>query len=269
MLSLTIPPQKAKQLLIDRVNEIPKIQKNRAGDYEIANSIEWMAVTLTVVAGIYGVDDRHYTQLKNASVPPSGDENVDVHNTIVLYNALLRSCVKEITIYLDTPEFLNSKTKKVNLSDKLEILNNIFDKFHLIATRLANRRPKKEPFLIKDEYDVQDLLHALMTPIFKDIRPEEPTPSFGGNFSKMDFSIADTKMVIEVKIASTMHTGKQIVDELLSDIARYQKSQDCNLLICFIYDPGFSLKEPSSIKIDLEKESMEKFSVEVIIEPKR
>jgi hypothetical protein len=61
------------------------------------------------------------------------------------------------------------------------------DRFHAIARQLAQRRVNKPPFEIKDEYDVQDLLHALLRLHFDDIRPEEWTPSYGGGSSRMDF----------------------------------------------------------------------------------
>jgi hypothetical protein len=34
--------------------------------------------------------------------------------------------------------------------------------------------------VLKDEYDVQDLLYALLRIFFDDVRPEEWTPSFAG-----------------------------------------------------------------------------------------
>ena len=33
---------------------------------------------------------------------------------------------------------------------------------------------------VRDEYDVQDLLHALLKMFFKDVRSEEWTPSYAG-----------------------------------------------------------------------------------------
>jgi hypothetical protein len=40
---------------------------------------------------------------------------------------------------------------------------------------------------VGDEYDVQDLLHALLRLFFDDIRPEERTPSYAGESTRMDF----------------------------------------------------------------------------------
>ena len=52
---------------------------------------------------------------------------------------------------------------------------------------------------VEDEYDVQDLLHALLRLYFKDIRPEEWTPGYAGTSSSMDFLLHPEEIVIEVK----------------------------------------------------------------------
>jgi hypothetical protein len=148
-------------------------------------------------------------------------------------------------------------------------LRRIFDKFHKIAIQLKDRRKGKTSFIIEDETDVQDLLRALMIPIFEDIRDNEPTPSFAGQFSLIDFTIKEEKVAIETKIASDKHLEDKIGSELLADIARYRKNKDYNHLICFIYDPEFKLKKSNAIKSDLEKESTPNFRIEIIIEPKR
>jgi hypothetical protein len=63
----------------------------------------------------------------------------------------------------------------------------VCDRFHSIARQLAQRREDRTTLEIEDEYDVQDLLHALLRLYFDDIRPEEWTPSYGGASSRMDF----------------------------------------------------------------------------------
>ena len=52
---------------------------------------------------------------------------------------------------------------------------------------------------IKDEYDVQDLLNALLRLNFDDVRPEEYTPSYAGSSTRVDFLLKKEKIVIEVK----------------------------------------------------------------------
>ncbi len=59
--------------------------------------------------------------------------------------------------------------------------------FHLVANQLKTRHSNRESLVISDEYDVQDLLHALLHIYFDDIRPEEWTPNYAGGSSRVDF----------------------------------------------------------------------------------
>ena len=61
---------------------------------------------------------------------------------------------------------------------------------------------------VQDEYDVQDLFHALLHIHFEDIRPEEWAPSFAGASSRMDFLLKQEQIIIEIKKNPT-RTGCQ------------------------------------------------------------
>ena len=45
---------------------------------------------------------------------------------------------------------------------------------------LIHRRKEAQPLVFSSEYDIQDLLHALLRPWISDIRPEEFCPSYAG-----------------------------------------------------------------------------------------
>jgi len=78
----------------------------------------------------------------------------------------------------------------------------ICNRFTRVARQLLHRRENRSTLESKDEYDVQDLLHALLQIYFDDIRPEEWTPSYGGGSSRMDF-LKDHAIVVEVKMTRT------------------------------------------------------------------
>ena len=46
---------------------------------------------------------------------------------------------------------------------------------------------------------MQDLLHAILKLHFDDVRPEEYTPSYSGNASKVDFYLPPERLVVEAK----------------------------------------------------------------------
>lgn len=133
------------------------------------------------------------------------------------------------------------------------ILQNVFNKFHKVARQLRARYDSRETLKIKDEYDVQDLLHALLQLHFDDIRPEEWTPSYAGGSVRMDFLLKDEGIVIEVKKTRESLTQKKLGEELIIDRAKYKEHPDCKKMYCFVYDPEGILGNPAGIKKDLEK----------------
>jgi hypothetical protein len=105
-----------------------------------------------------------------------------------------------------------------------------------------------------DEYDVQDLLGALLQLHFDDVRPEEWTPSYAGNASRMDFLLKPEQIVIETKMTRENLGQKEIANQLAVDILRYQAHHDCKTLICFVYDPTGKCSQPAALENDLSND---------------
>lgn len=116
---------------------------------------------------------------------------------------------------------------------------------------LTHRRRGAVPLTFSSEYDVQDLLHALLRPWVIDIRPEEFTPSYAGSSTRMDFLLPAHKTVIELKFVRDAGHAKTVGNELIVDVEHYRKHPDCDTLWCVIYDPEHSIRNPNSLK-DLE-----------------
>ena len=124
--------------------------------------------------------------------------------------------------------------------------------FHSVVRQLRVRHSDRSTLDVTDEYDVQDLLHALLRIHFRDIRPEEWTPSYAGNSSRMDFLLKPEKTVIEVKMTRKSMSDKDLVDQLIVDLTRYENHPDCEMLVCFVYDPDGRIGNPNAIISDLE-----------------
>jgi len=139
-------------------------------------------------------------------------------------------------------------------------------KFHTVAKQIQKRYDKRLSLEIKDEYDVQDLLHALLKMFFDDIRREEYTPSYAGGSARMDFLLKGPNVGIEVKKTRKELRDKDIGKQLVEDITWYRNHKNCRGLVCFIYDPEGFLSNPKGLIIDLNQESDE-FSVRVFIQP--
>jgi len=143
----------------------------------------------------------------------------------------------------------------------------ICDRFTIVANALATRHDNRETLAITDEYDVQDLLGALLKLHFTDVRPEEWTPSYAGNASRMDFLLKPEQVVVEAKMTRKGLGQKELVTQLAEDILRYQSHQDCGTLICFVYDPAGKCSNPTALENDLTKKHGA-LQVIVIVQPK-
>lgn len=152
-----------------------------------------------------------------------------------------------------------------NKPDSIAILKLIFKRFHRVGRQLQSRYNQRPTLEINDEYDVQDLLHALLRLYFDDVRAEEWTPSYSGKSARMDFLLKKEGIVIEVKKTRQGLTDRELGDQLIIDVDRYQSHPDCRSLICFVYDPEGRIGNPEGISKDLNEQH--KGFVEVIIEP--
>lgn len=156
--------------------------------------------------------------------------------------------------------------KVVNIDYDL-IISNIIEHFNACAIQLKRRHAGRETIIIQDEYDVQDLLHALLKLHFSDVRPEEWTPSYAGNSNRMDFLLKEAHIAIEVKMTRDNLKDKEIGEQLIIDIAKYQQHPDVDTLYCFVYDPNAILHNPVGLENDLNKLSTDNFSVKVFVRP--
>lgn len=135
---------------------------------------------------------------------------------------------------------------------ELDLIINILNKFPAFCRQLKKRYNDRTPLEINDEYDVQDLVHALLLLHFDDIRPEEGSPRFAGSSSRQDFLLKKEKIVIEVKKTRRFLGANKIGEELLIDMARYRAHPDCETLVCFVYDPEGWVTNPKGVIDDLE-----------------
>lgn len=137
-------------------------------------------------------------------------------------------------------------------TDNLEVIINILRRFPAFCRQLKKRYNDRDTIEVNDEYDVQDLVHALLVLHFDDVRPEEASPSYAGSSSRQDFMLKKEKIVIEVKKARKSLGAGKIGEELIIDMARYRAHPDCDTLICFVYDPEGWVNNPIGVIADLE-----------------
>lgn len=168
----------------------------------------------------------------------------------------LKTTIEDLKMLLDEekdePSFDNNKVSKT-LTDNIQLIINLFNRFHLICKQLRERYNSRETLDVCDEYDVQDLIHSLLCIYFDDIRAEEWTPSYAGSCSRQDFLLKKENIVIEIKKTRKGLQDKQVGEQLIVDIERYRSHPDCKILLCFIYDPDERISNPRGLENDLTK----------------
>jgi hypothetical protein len=143
----------------------------------------------------------------------------------------------------------------------------LVDRFPSVVQRLSSRRVGREPLAMRDEYDVQYLLYALLETRFEDIRPEEWGPSYAGGVNRVDFLLKKESVLVETKMTRDGLTDRKLGEELIIDVAHYKQVPRCQALVCFVYDPEHRLRNPRSIENDLSKVT-DGLDVRVLVRPK-
>jgi len=130
----------------------------------------------------------------------------------------------------------------------------ICERFPDVVRQLSNRwgKGKRQPLTMKDEYDVQYLVGALLAVEFDDVRPEDPAPTHGGASSRRDFVLKSERIVVEVKMTRSTLEAKEVGEELATDFVRYAGSSDVDTLVCLVYDPSRRITNPRGLERDLE-----------------
>jgi len=254
--------EKIVELLNKQIEKIDSLKRLKRFSPEFK---AWHRKTSSLLAQYFGEGSRQLKDFENVRYSLSVSMGLETEAELQRYyvdglkeaKAVLNSIKEEII------EFQGLQPEDF---EAIEFLTRIFNRFHLVARQLRNRHENRSTLDISDEYDVQDLLHALLRLFFDDIRPEEWTPSYAGGSARMDFLLKNEKIVVEVKKTRDNLVEKQIGEQLIQDIARYKAHPDCDHLVCFIYDPEEKIGNPRGLEADLSREE-EDIKVSVYIRP--
>ena len=227
-----------------------------------------MRVALKKIFPSKNYAERFYSAL-NQNFTGSISRHDTQANIEFKYNKFRRYCFDKATAFLkskirelqDWPEdeLAIANEKSVSISEILLII----DRFDLVTKQLRQRHNSRETLDISDEYDVQDLLHALLKLYFDDIRAEEWTPSYAGSSSRIDFFIPELELAIEIKKTRKGLGNKEAKEQLAIDKDHYRCKESIKHLICFVYDPDGRIQNPRGFEKDLAQKGPLKTDVYV------
>lgn len=214
---------------------------------------KWYRDTEVAIERIFGEKTRHSKDFEDISyslrfstpgTPASTFDKV-YRRGVRTAITVIESFIDEIEDYWAEDE-VDQKPVKLDAVEKVKLL---ITKFHQVARQLRARYSNRQTIEIEDEYDVQDLFHALLKLYFDDVRPEEYMPSYGGSASRVDFLLKQEQIVVEIKKQEKVSELKKSLSNLLSihnDTRRIQVV--ASLFALFMIQKGeFQTREESSM----------------------
>jgi hypothetical protein len=245
---------------LSKAEALAKLEQQRAviptlTDRKNGNYGKWRRDTAIAIGRIFGDESRHvkdftsvrYGLMVISSSTTESDHQRAFASGLAAADSVLASMIDEVRDYWDdTPEAAQP--------DAIALIDGICRRFPLVVRQLRQRYADRPQLEIDDEYDVQDLLRALLALHFDDVRPEEWTPSYAGGSARMDFLVHEHRVVIEVKKTRKGLAAREVGDELLIDIQRYAAHPRCQTLICFVYDPDGRIANARGLERDLSGE---------------
>jgi len=215
-----------------------------ASNVELSAKLKaWENRCLNLIEKTFGKKSDYYESLTRFF----GIGNIDAQRVYGL--EILKSAKKDYQT-LSPAMALSEREGKL---EPLLFLEKLCSRFHLVARQLRERYEERQTLDVNDEYDVQDLMHSLLRINFDNIRKEEWTPSYAGSCSRMDFLLKNEGIVVEAKKTREGLSARNLADQLIIDIERYQEHPDCKILLCFIYDPEGRLANPETLELDISK----------------
>jgi hypothetical protein len=152
-------------------------------------------------------------------------------------------------------------------ADAVGLLRKIGNRFHAVARQLRMRHDGRPTLEVEDEYDAQDVVHALLCLEFDEIRRETWQPGYAGGHAHTYFVAPRDRIIIEVKKTRQGLGAREIAGQLEHDALYYWTHPDCQTLFCFVYDPEARVGDPYGMEKSLTRE-VDGQRVEVFISPK-
>jgi hypothetical protein len=117
----------------------------------------------------------------------------------------------------------------------------------------VKRRRGRAPLGIADEYDLQDVAETALRLVYRDVRPEERTPSSGGSSSQIDLLVKAERCAVEIKVTRPGRGAREIKPELLVDINDYTGHPTVDTLVVAIYDLADTFDNPTGFEQDFSR----------------
>lgn len=151
--------------------------------------------------------------------------------------------------------------------DPVDALRKVCLRFHAVARQLRLRKDYRTTLEVEDDYDLHDLLCALLKLEFDEVGADEWTPPYAGGSTRTTLLLNRDRIAVVAKKTRSGLTTKELAEQVAADTAHYASRKPCAHLFCFIYDPEGRIGSPTRLETDLTSVS-DSFTVDVLVAPK-
>jgi hypothetical protein len=149
--------------------------------------------------------------------------------------------------------------------EALQQLEQISRRLALAFSVLGREMQHRPGLQVKDEYDVQRILHAICATVFEEVEYEEPTPKMAAGSSRLDFLLKRERIAIETKMIGENLTLNKLRGDLAKDVVYFRSHPDAGSLFIFVYDPSRRIMNPVGFESDFHSDS-DNFPIRIVVE---
>jgi hypothetical protein len=169
---------------------------------------------------------------------------------MVLEAALLLGALDALT-----ERNLPARLGRLDPRDVLHVLEGVQRSFKRWSWETAPRTPRSAVarWEIENEYHVQNLLWAILAPLFPDLNDEETLPPVGQKSPRVDLSIQSLHTVVEVKFMRPTTPFQNVIEEIAADASLYTTDHRWTSIIPFVWDDARRIEEHQKLVAGLKQ----------------
>ena len=153
--------------------------------------------------------------------------------------------------------------------DNLRYISGHLQNLEALTRSLGSRKRDRAPFLVEDEYDLQDLLTGVLRLFDEDTEPEDTTPKMAGTSSRADWIMRTLEIAVEAKFCRSTDSRRKVRDELTTDLSAYSAHPKAKAFLAVVYDPERTIDNPAGFIRDLEEHGNQFIPTTILIVPRR
>lgn len=202
-----------------------------------SNILPELRIIFSGSAGITAVEDTYREAWARLLVaePPDGHE---------VEAAVMLRALELITIHS-----LPARAGRLEPGDVLKVLEGVHRSLRRWTWDLQPKTRNSDVMQwdVQNEYHVQNLLYAILAPLFPDLNDEETLPPVGQKSPRVDLSIPSLKTIIEVKFLRPGVAIQKMISEIAEDVGLYKTDPRWTSLIPFIWDDSARSEEHAKL----------------------